>query len=72
MTDNITTNIVIQLTRLEEKLDAYLFRTTATEERVADHDIRLRLVENSSSRMVGIAIALSAAVSLAVPLFPIG
>lgn len=69
MTD---TNIVIQLARIEEKLDAYLFRTGATEARIADHDTRLRAVETNTAKILGIAGGLAFIVSLAAQLIPVG
>lgn len=65
-------HIAIQLARLEEKLDSFLFRTSATEARLTDHDARLRAVENSSAKIVGIGAGLAFIVSMVSQLMPIG
>ena len=65
------TEIVTRLTRLEEKLDAFLFRTTTIEGRINDHDTRLRSLETSSAKMLGLGAGAAAIVSMIAQYIPL-
>lgn len=47
------TQVIERLTRVEEKLDALLDRTTDAAARTTDHDVRIRNLEAASSRILG-------------------
>lgn len=51
--------VIERLTRVEEKLDALLDRATLAATHTADHDVRIRSLENANSRMLGIAAVLA-------------
>ena len=48
-------SVLTRLIRMEEKLDGYLFRTVRNEQRVDDHDTRLRSLENGNARIMAAA-----------------
>lgn len=49
------TAIVERLIRVEEKLDAFLFRSAADSALLATHDARIRQLENSGAKLLGMA-----------------
>src|SRR5207237_7777572 len=60
---------VERLIRMEAKLDSHLYRTTQAEQRLDNHDSRIRTLETGHARTIGIAAGASAVVSLAVELW---
>lgn len=57
MADLEQETILSRLIRMEEKLDGYLFRTVRTEDRVDDHEARIRNLETGAAKLLaGVAL----------------
>jgi hypothetical protein len=54
------TQIIERLVRVEEKLDAFLSTTTSTSVRLDSHDSRIRSLETSGARMLGMGAVIAA------------
>lgn len=52
--------IIERLTRVEEKIDSMLERTGSTITRVDDHETRLRLLEQSGAKLLGMGTIIAA------------
>jgi hypothetical protein len=53
-----------RLIRMEAKLDSHLYRTTQAENRLDQHDGRIRSLETGHAKTIGIAAGASAVISI--------
>ncbi|GEM_PF-4239633 len=61
MSDNHSEALVIErLTRVEEKIDNVLDKVGITHSRIEDHESRLRVLELSGAKLLGIGAAIAA------------
>jgi hypothetical protein len=63
-------DILTRLARMEEKLDSYLFRQVSTEDRLVDHDKRLRQVENGTAKIFAVGAFGAAVAGILINLVP--
>lgn len=57
-------NATERLIRMEAKLDSHLYRTTQAENRLDQHDGRIRTLETGHAKTIGIAAGASAVISI--------
>ncbi|MFC0686475.1 hypothetical protein [Novosphingobium clariflavum] len=66
MSNNDAT-IIERLTRVEEKIDNFLDRVAHSHTRMDDHESRIRALEKSGAKLLGMGTLLAAASGIAAP-----